>query len=179
MKALYAWPGFTSKGVGYSRPERSAGSTKWNYWKLWNFALDGIFAFSSLPLRVWSYIGGVVGLFSLIYMVWNFLKTIFVGNSTPGYTTLICVILFLGAVQLISIGVLGEYIGRLTVEMKGRPVYIVSDVEGPLKQEVPGGMSKTVVGVTYNTLSQDEKAEKTPSQRGRRSVKTAQNSQRS
>lgn len=179
MKALYAWPGFTSKGVGYSRPERSAGSTKWNYWKLWNFALDGIFAFSSLPLRVWSYIGGVVGLFSLIYMVWNFLKTIFVGNSTPGYTTLICVILFLGAVQLISIGVLGEYIGRLTVEMKGRPVYIVSDVEGPLKQEVPGGMSKTVVGVTYNTLSQDEKAEKTPSQRGRRSVKPAQNSQRS
>lgn len=179
MKALYAWPGFSSKGVGYSRPERVAGTTKWNYWKLWNFALDGIFAFSSLPLRVWSYIGGVVGLFSLIYMVWNFLKTIFVGNSTPGYTTLICVILFLGAVQLISIGVLGEYIGRLTVEMKGRPVYIVSDVEGPLKQEVPGGMSKTVVGVTYNTLSQDEKAEKTPSQRTRRSVKTAQNLQKS
>ena len=150
MKALYAWPGFTSKGVGYVRPKRVAGSTKWNYWKLWNFALDGIFAFSSMPLRVWSYIGGFIGFLSLIYMVWNFVKTMIFGNDTPGYTTLICVILFLGAIQLIGIGVLGEYIGRLTLEVKRRPVYIASKVTGPLANSVPQGLNSTCVGVSYN-----------------------------
>ena len=150
MKALYAWPGFTSKGVGYVRPKRVAGTTKWNYWKLWNFALDGIFAFSSMPLRVWSYIGGCIGFLSLIYMVWNFVKTMIFGNDTPGYTTLICVILFLGAIQLIGIGVLGEYIGRLTLEVKGRPVYIASKVTGPLANSVPQGLNSTCVGVSYN-----------------------------
>ncbi|MGN1280378.1 MAG: glycosyltransferase family 2 protein [Succinivibrio sp.] len=150
MKALYAWPGFTSKGVGYNRPERVAGTTKWNYWKLWNFALDGIFAFSSLPLRVWSYLGGFIGVLSLFFMVWNLIKTIIFGNPTPGYTTLICVILFLGSVQLLSIGVLGEYIGRLSEEVKGRPVYVVSDVTGPLKKKIDKGLSSTAVGITYN-----------------------------
>jgi len=150
MKALYAWPGFTSKGVGYKRPERVAGNTKWNYWKLWNFALDGIFAFSSLPLRVWSYLGGFIGVLSLIYMFWNLIKTLVLGNSTPGYTTLICVILFLGAVQLIGIGVLGEYMGRLTEEVKGRPVYVASKITGPLSKQLPKGMSNTCVGISYN-----------------------------
>lgn len=150
MKALYAWPGFTSKGVGYKRPERVAGTTKWNYWKLWNFALDGIFAFSSVPLRVWSYLGGLIGLLSLVYMVWNLVKTIIFGNETPGYTTLICVILFLGAVQLIGIGVLGEYMGRLTLEVKRRPVYIATKITGPLSDKLPEGMSRSVVGVSYN-----------------------------
>ena len=150
MKALYAWPGFTSKGVGYKRPERVAGTTKWNYWKLWNFALDGIFAFSSVPLRVWSYLGGLIGLLSLVYMVWNLVKTIIFGNETPGYTTLICVILFLGAVQLIGIGVLGEYMGRLTLEVKRRPVYIATKITGPLSDKLPEGMSRSDVGVSYN-----------------------------
>src|SRR5574344_426195 len=150
MKALYAWPGFTSKGVGYARPERSAGTTKWNYWKLWNFALDGIFAFTSLPLKVWSYLGGFIGLLSLGYMVWNIVKTLIFGNSTPGYTTLICVILFLGSIQLISIGVLGEYIGRMSQEIKGRPVYVAESISGPLSAQLPNGMSSTVVGLSYN-----------------------------
>ena len=150
MKALYAWPGFTSKGVGYKRPERVAGTTKWNYWKLWNFALDGIFAFSSLPLKVWSYIGGFIGVIALICMIWNVVKTIIFGNPTPGYTTLISAILFLGSIQLISIGILGEYIGRLTQEVKGRPVYVVSEIKGPLSKEVPDGLTKTNVGLSYN-----------------------------
>lgn len=150
MKALYAWPGFSSKGVGYTRPERFAGQTKWNYWKLWNFALDGIFAFSSLPLKVWSYIGGFIGLLSLIYMTWNILKTMIFGNPTAGYTTLICVILFLGAVQLISIGILGEYVGRLSQEVKGRPVYVAQSITGPLAQKLPQGLSSTEVGISYN-----------------------------
>ncbi|MGN0894586.1 MAG: glycosyltransferase family 2 protein [Succinivibrio sp.] len=150
MKALYAWPGFTSKGVGYNRPQRVAGTTKWNYWKLWNFALDGIFAFSSLPLRVWSYLGGFIGFLSLVFMFWNLAKTIIFGNPTPGYTTLICVILFLGSVQLLSIGVLGEYMGRLSEEVKGRPVYVVKDVTGPLKNRINKGLNSTPVGITYN-----------------------------
>ena len=150
MKALYAWPGFTSKGVGYKRPERVAGTTKWNYWKLWNFALDGIFAFSSLPLKVWSYIGGFIGVIALICMIWNVVKTIIFGNPTPGYTTLISAILFLGSIQLISIGILGEYIGRLTHEIKGRPGYVVSESKGPLSKEVPDGLTKTNVGLSYN-----------------------------
>ena len=150
MKALYAWPGFTSKGVGYKRPQRVAGTTKWNYWKLWNFALDGIFAFSSLPLKVWSYIGGFIGVIALICMIWNVVKTLIFGNPTPGYTTLISAILFLGSIQLISIGILGEYIGRLTQEVKGRPVYVVSEIKGPLSKEVPDGLTKTNVGLSYN-----------------------------
>ncbi len=150
MKALYAWPGFTSKGVGYVRPKRAMGFSKWNFWKLWNFALDGIFAFTSLPLRIWSYIGGVIGLLSLVYLVWNFVKTLFFGNETPGYTTLICVILFLGAVQLISIGVLGEYIGRLSQEVKGRPVYIVEKIEGVLHKKIKKGLTLSNNGITLN-----------------------------
>ncbi len=157
MKALYAWPGFSSKGVGYTRPQRVAGFTKWNYWKLWNFALDGIFAFSSLPLKVWSYIGGFIGILSLIYMTWNILKTMIFGNDTAGYTTLICVILFLGAVQLISIGILGEYIGRLSQEVKGRPVYVAQSISGPLAQKIPNGITSTDVGISYNSEHTEEK----------------------
>ncbi|MGN0901793.1 MAG: glycosyltransferase family 2 protein [Succinivibrio sp.] len=156
MKALYAWPGFTSRGVGYTRPERVAGTTKWNYWKLWNFALDGIFAFTSLPLRVWSYVGGVIGVLSLVFMVWNVVKTLIFGNPTPGYTTLITVILFLGSIQLLSIGILGEYIGRLTLEIKGRPVYVVSEVKGPLNARLPKGTYLSGSGLTCN-LDNDSK----------------------
>lgn len=155
MKALYAWPGFSSKGVGYTRPERVAGQTKWNYWKLWNFALDGIFSFTSVPLRVWSYIGGVVGIWALLYMLYIFLKALFLGDPVSGYPSMMCVILFLGSVQLISVGVLGEYIGRLSLEVKQRPVYIAKNVCGPLSKCLPTGLSKTNVGFSYN--SQDEK----------------------
>lgn len=156
MKGLFAWPGFTSKGIGYQRPERVAGQTKWNYWKLWNFALDGIVAFSSLPLVVWSYIGGAVGIFAFIYMLWIIFKTVVYGVDTPGYASTMCVVLFLGSVQLISIGVLGEYLGRLSQEVKRRPVYVVADVEGPLSEKIPEGISKTTVGVTYNHNESDD-----------------------
>lgn len=156
MKGLFAWPGFTSKGVGYQRPERVAGQTKWNYWKLWNFALDGIVSFSSLPLVVWSYIGGAVGIFAFLYMLWIIFKTVVYGVDTPGYASTMCVVLFLGAVQLISIGVLGEYLGRLSQEVKRRPVYVVADIEGPLSEKIPDGISKTGVGVTYNHSGSDD-----------------------
>lgn len=150
MKGLFAWPGFVSKGIGYKRPERVAGKTKWNYWKLWNFALDGISGFSSLPLRVWSYIGGAIGILAILYMIFIFIKTAITGVEVPGYASLMSAILFLGSVQLISIGVLGEYLGRLGEEVKGRPVYVVSKITGPLSKQVKNGMSVTPVGVTCN-----------------------------
>lgn len=136
MKGLYAWPGFSSKEVDYVRPERSAGTTKWNYWKLWNFALDGIVSFSSLPLRVWSYIGAGVGLLGLVYMIYIIISTMIKGVSVPGYASLMCVVLFLGSIQLISIGVIGEYLGRVSEEVKKRPVYVVSNIKGNLSNRL-------------------------------------------
>lgn len=150
MKALYAWPGFSSKGVPYVRPERSAGTTKWNYWKLWNFALDGIVAFSSLPLRVWSYIGAGVGFMALIYMLYILLDTLIVGIDVPGYASIMCVVLFLGSIQLISIGVVGEYLGRVSEEVKKRPVYVVSKVQGNLSLRLEDGCIRSKTGLCFN-----------------------------
>lgn len=150
MKGLYAWPGFKSKGVPYVRPERSAGTTKWNYWKLWNFALDGIVSFSSLPLRIWSYIGSLVGLAALIYMSVIIFKTLIFGSNVPGYASLMCVVLFLGSVQLISIGVLGEYLGRVSEEVKHRPVYVVSKIEGKLSNRLNEGYNRVSSGIYFN-----------------------------
>lgn len=150
MKALYAWPGFSSKGVPYTRPERSAGSTKWNYWKLWNFALDGIVAFSSLPLRVWSYIGVGVGGLALMYMLYILLDTIISGIDVPGYASIMCVVLFLGSIQLISIGVVGEYLGRVSEEVKKRPVYVVSHLQGALSLRLQDGCIRGKSGICFN-----------------------------
>jgi polyisoprenyl-phosphate glycosyltransferase len=125
MKGLCAWPGYASVSVPYERRRRQAGKTKYSYWKLWNFAWDGITSFSTLPLRVWSYLGGVVGLLSLLYMSLIIVRTVLFGRDVPGYASLMSAVLFFGALQLLSIGVLGEYVGRLVVESKQRPVYIV------------------------------------------------------
>lgn len=150
MKGLYAWPGFKSKGVPYVRPERSAGSTKWNYWKLWNFALDGIVSFSSLPIRVWSYIGSLVGVVAFVYMAYILFETLIFGVKVPGYASLMCVVLFLGSIQLISIGVLGEYLGRVSEEVKRRPVYVVSKIEGNLSNRLNEGYNRVNSGIYFN-----------------------------
>ena len=130
MKGLFAWAGFNSIGVPYERPARAAGETKFNYWKLWNFALDGFFSFSSWPLRVWSYVGAGVAMLSFLYILVIITKVIFFGIDMPGYASLMSVILFLGGMQLISIGVLGEYLGRMFLEVKQRPVFVVEGVYG-------------------------------------------------
>jgi polyisoprenyl-phosphate glycosyltransferase len=130
MKGLFAWAGFSSVAVPYARPERSAGESKFNFWKLWNFALDGIVSFSTAPLRVWSYIGAVVALVSFLYAVIIVIQTIFTGVDVPGYASMIVLILFFGSVQLISVGVLGEYMARLFVEVKRRPIYVVDEIIG-------------------------------------------------
>lgn len=124
MKGLFAWPGYSSIGVEYSRPARHAGQTKWNAWKLWNFALDGLTSFSTWPLRVWTYVGLTIAGVSLVYMSYIILRTMIYGVDWPGYASIMSAILFFGSVQLISIGILGEYIGRLYVESKGRPIYL-------------------------------------------------------
>jgi len=127
MKGLFAWLGFKTAVVEYKRDERIAGDSSFNGWKLWNFALDGITSFSTAPLRVWLYIGLVLAFISFIYGSWIILKTLLFGVDSPGYASIITVVLFLGGIQLMGIGILGEYIGRIYVESKNRPIYIVEN----------------------------------------------------
>ncbi|MCK8786464.1 glycosyltransferase family 2 protein [Roseomonas sp. NAR14] len=131
MKGLFAWVGFRTVGVPFERAERAAGESKWNYWRLWNFALDGITSFSTVPLRVWTYLGAVIALLSFLYAMFIVVRVLVLGIDLPGYPSMMAVLLFLGGVQLLSLGVIGEYLGRLFVEVKGRPLYLVAREIGP------------------------------------------------
>jgi glycosyltransferase involved in cell wall biosynthesis len=128
MKGLFAWVGFKSTAIAYDRPGRAAGQSAWSYWKLWNFALDGLTSFSTMPLRVWTYVGLTVSLLSFLYASFLVFRTLVAGVDLPGYASLMVVILFLGGIQLISLGVIGEYLGRVFIEVKQRPVYLVDRV---------------------------------------------------
>lgn len=130
MKGLFSWVGFHATTVEFEREERSAGTTKWNYRKLFNFALDGIIAFSSAPLRFWSYLGALVSLFAFLYGSFLILRTLVYSVDVPGYASTMVVILFLGGIQLIGLGVIGEYLGRVYKEVKGRPIYLVRESHG-------------------------------------------------
>jgi glycosyltransferase involved in cell wall biosynthesis len=125
MKGLFAWIGFPQKKVLYSRHPRYAGKTKWNYWKLWNFALEGITSFTIAPLKIATYLGLLVAFASLVYAGVIVFKTLVYGNPVAGYPSLMVTILFLGGVQLIGIGIVGEYVGRMFNETKGRPLYFL------------------------------------------------------
>lgn len=125
MKGILSWVGGRTDVVEYARAERVAGDSKFNGWKLWNLALEGITSFSTFPLRMWTYIGLLVASLSFIYGAWMIADKLLFGNSVPGYPSLLVSILFLGGVQLIGIGVLGEYIGRIYIESKGRPRYLL------------------------------------------------------
>jgi glycosyltransferase involved in cell wall biosynthesis len=126
MKGILSWVGGNIAIVEYTRAERVAGTTKFNGWKLWNLAIEGITSFSTFPLRIWTYIGFLVAGVSFLYGFWMILDKIFWGNPVAGYPSILVSILFLGGVQLIGIGVLGEYIGRIYIESKCRPRYIAS-----------------------------------------------------
>lgn len=130
MKGLFAWVGFRQVGVPYRREPRAAGTTKWKYWRLWNFALDGITSSSTLPLRIWSYLGGAVAIIAFIYGAFLILHTLIAGTDVPGYASLMVAVLFLGGVNLVGLGVQGEYIGRVYGEAKARPLYLVQDAIG-------------------------------------------------
>ena len=125
MKGLFAWVGFKTTVIEYAREKREAGQSSFNGWKLWNFALDGITSFSTLPLRIWLYIGALVSFLSFLYGSFIILKTLIFGVDLPGYASLAVIMLFLGGIQLIGIGILGEYIGRIYSESKRRPSYII------------------------------------------------------
>ena len=130
MKGLFAWAGFRQAAVEYDRAERETGTTKYNYWKLWTLALDGITSASTVPLRIWSYVGAIVALFAIGFAGVLAVDTMMFGNPVPGYASIMVSVLFLGGVQLISLGVLGEYVGRILTETKQRPLYVVRDTVG-------------------------------------------------
>jgi glycosyltransferase involved in cell wall biosynthesis len=130
MKGLFAWVGYRQASVMFDREPRFQGSTTWNYWKLWNFAIDGIASFSFLPLKVWSYVGVAISGISLLYASFLVIRTLVLGIDVPGYASLMVAILFLGGIQLITLGIIGEYIGRIYEEVKGRPLYLVRESYG-------------------------------------------------
>ncbi|NEO53258.1 MAG: glycosyltransferase family 2 protein [Okeania sp. SIO3B5] len=130
MKGLFSWVGYQQTSILYDRDPRFKGQTKWNYWKLWNFAIEGITAFSSKPLKIWSYIGILISLISFIYAGFLVIRTLILGTDVPGYASLIVAILFLGGMQLLSLGILGEYLGRIHYEVKRRPLYLVRESYG-------------------------------------------------
>jgi glycosyltransferase involved in cell wall biosynthesis len=125
MKGLFAWVGFKTEILDYKRLERVAGDTKFSGWKLWNFALEGITSFSTAPLRIWTYVGIAGALCTLLYAIFIVGRTLVSGIDVPGYASLLVAILFIGSLQLISLGILGEYIGRIYLESKRRPTYLL------------------------------------------------------
>lgn len=127
MKGIFSWVGFKTEYIYFARPQRHCGSSKWNYWKLFNFGLDGLTSFSTLPLRVWTYIGFLISFFAFLCSISVIFRTLFFGEEVKGFPTLIVAILFLGGLQLFSLGILGEYIGRLYQESKKRPLYIIKE----------------------------------------------------
>jgi glycosyltransferase involved in cell wall biosynthesis len=129
-KGLYAWMGFRSVGVPFSVPPRLSGRSRWRPRKLMHFALDGLVSFSTIPLRVWSYLGLLISLFAFCYAIVILVKTLIYGIDVPGFPSLIISVMFFAGVQLISLGVLGEYLGRMYEEVKGRPLFLVAEELG-------------------------------------------------
>ncbi|NOX76321.1 MAG: glycosyltransferase family 2 protein [Gammaproteobacteria bacterium] len=127
MKGLFAWIGYPQKAIPYARDARYGGETKWGYIGLWNFAIDGITSFSTFPLKVATYLGLVAALGAFIFGLFIFLQTLLFGNPVPGYPSLLVVVLFLGGIQLMALGIIGEYLGRMFDETKGRPLYLVKE----------------------------------------------------
>lgn len=137
MKGLFAWIGYKQVALHYNRQSRAAGKTKWNYLKLWNFALEGITGFSMTPLRMASLAGLIISLMAFAFAGYIFLRTLIFGRDFPGYASIAVLITFLSGVQLLTIGILGEYIGRIFGETKNRPIYFIDEDIGSKKREKP------------------------------------------
>ena len=130
MKGLFAWVGFRTATVEYVRDPRLTGQSKFSGWKLWNFALEGITSFSTAPLEIWTYVGAIISAFSFLYGLLIVAKTLIFGIDVPGYASLLVSVLFLGGIQLLGIGIIGQYLGRVYAEIKQRPIYIVRRTMG-------------------------------------------------
>jgi polyisoprenyl-phosphate glycosyltransferase len=125
MKGLFSWPGYNTEEISYTRQQRNSGRSKWHSWRLFNYALDGIFSFSTAPLRMWTYIGLLLSMFSMLYLIFILVKTMMYGIDLPGYASIVSIILFFSGINLIGLGILGEYLGRIFMEVKQRPVYLI------------------------------------------------------
>ncbi len=130
MKGIFAWVGFRQASIPYEQGERAGGDTKWGFVKLLRLSFDGLTAFSTFPLRVWSLVGMAVSGFAFVYILIRVIRTLLHGIDVPGYESLLAAVLFLGGVQLITLGILGDYLGRVFNEVKGRPLYIVRSAHG-------------------------------------------------
>lgn len=128
MKGLFFWVGGKFAYVEYTRQKRKFGATKFSGWKLWNFAIEGITSFSTLPLRIWTYLGLAISSISFLYGLFIIIKTLMLGIDVPGYSSIFVAILFLGGIQIMGIGVIGEYLGRIYMETKRRPIYLVREI---------------------------------------------------
>ena len=153
MKGLLAWSSLRAIGVNFQRPERLVGDTKFNYWKLWNFAMDGITSFTAWPLRVWGFVGFGISFLSFLFLMYIIISTFFFGVHTPGYASTISVVLFLGGIQLISLGVIGGYVSRIYTELKHRPIYLVEDVYGNYKNNQTSSNKPYNPSITLNKSS--------------------------
>ncbi len=138
MKGLFAWIGYPTRELVYDRDGRFAGETKWNYWQLWNFALEGITSFSAAPLKLASYVGFATALGAFSYGAYIIAKTLLFGDAVRGYPTLVVLVLFFGGLQLMALGVIGEYIARMFIEVKQRPLYLVDQLRAPSRPIAPG-----------------------------------------
>ena len=136
MKGIFSWVGFKSKEILFDRKKRDAGESKFNFWKLWNFAIDGITSFSMFPLRIFLYSGFFIMFFSFFYALFIIFKTLFFGADLPGYPSLMVVILFFGGMNMFAIGVIGEYLGRVYEEVKNRPLYVIEELHGLKKDSI-------------------------------------------
>ena len=128
-KGIFSWVGFETAEVTYERPARADGASSWSWWRLWTLALDGIFASSTTPLRVWSYVGGTMAIFAFLYSAFVFLSVLIGGRDLPGYASTLIVILTFGGLNLVALGIIGEYVGRIYYEVRKRPLYIVRSVK--------------------------------------------------
>ena len=128
MKGLFTWIGFSTTEVHYRRLKRNRGQSKFNFKRLFRFGLDGVISFSSMPIRVWSVIGMMIAIPAIIFMFYIIIKTLLMGIDVPGYASIVSIVLFIGGIQFITLGVIGEYVGRIFTEVKGRPIYIIEAV---------------------------------------------------
>jgi glycosyltransferase involved in cell wall biosynthesis len=152
MKGLFAWVGFKQTGIEYRREARAAGTTKWRYWKLWNFAIDGITGSSTVPLRLWTYFGAVLAAATFCYALWLVGYTMIYGNDVPGYASLMVGVLFLGAVNILATGILGEYVGRIYTEVRNRPLYLVREMRG-IETKTDGSKTWNAASIAASTSS--------------------------
>jgi glycosyltransferase involved in cell wall biosynthesis len=137
MKGLFSWIGFSVLEITFHRDGRYAGKTKWNYWRLWNLAIEGVTSFSVAPLKAASYVGVLTALTAIVYGIFVVIKTLLYGNPVPGYPSLVVVILFLSGMQLLAIGVVGEYLARMFIETKQRPLYLIRRHYQAMKSSAP------------------------------------------